>query len=153
MANRPIDIFKKINMHDGDRTVCWEWLGVIDKSRPYFVIKGKKLLVYRVMFDIMNENVLQSDEVIRHSCDNPICCNPMHLNRGSQQDNMNDMKERARHGLPHHSVRNIKKLLAEGKQTHQEIADLYGTTRENITAINTGRSYSHVKEEEDNVNE
>jgi len=145
MANRPVDIFRKINMHHGDRTVCWEWKGTIDKERPYFVIKGKKLLVYRIMFDVMNDIILKDDELVRHTCDNSICCNPFHLVRGTHQENMDDMTERERHGMPHHTVRNIKKLLKDGKQTHSEIAELYGTTRENITAINRGISYKHVE--------
>lgn len=152
-ANRPVDVFKKINMHNGDRVKCWEWQGAIDKGRPYIVIKGKKYLAYRVVFDVMNEEVLQDNEVVRHSCDNSICCNPMHLKRGTQQENMNDMTERERHGLPHHSVKNIKRLLREGKQTHREIANLYGTTRENITAINTGRSYKHLENDDDDTSE
>lgn len=35
--------------------------------------------------------------VVRHSCDNPPCCNPDHLLIGTQQDNVNDMIERGRY--------------------------------------------------------
>ena len=57
------------------------------------------------------------------------------------------MKERDRHGLPKIVVRAILKLLSENK-THKEIAELYGVSRETITAINTGRS--HKKEKKSN---
>ena len=78
---------------------------------------------------------------ILHSCDNSICCNPHHLSWGSHQDNMDDMKQRDRHGLPKTVVRAIKTLL-DGDKTHQEIATLYGVSRESITAINNGRGKS-----------
>ena len=57
------------------------------------------------------------------------------------------MKERERHGLPATVVRAIRRLLSEG-QTQQSVADLYGVSREAISAINTGRSRSYVDKQE-----
>ena len=48
------------------------------------------------------------------------------------------MKERERHVLPATIVRSIRKLRTEGK-TQQEVAELYGVSRETISAIDTGR--------------
>jgi DNA-directed RNA polymerase specialized sigma subunit len=36
-------------------------------------------------------------DVILHSCDNPPCCNPRHLIKGTQADNIEDMVTKARH--------------------------------------------------------
>ena len=139
-------------MHEGDSSVCWEWEGTVDKDRPYFTVNGKKWIAYRLVFNLMNKDELRSNEVVRHTCDNgaaPICCcNPAHLQRGSHQDNMDDMTSHQRHGMPHHVVKNIKKLLEEGR-THQSIADLYGCSRENVTAINNSRSYTHLGDDDD----
>jgi transcriptional regulator len=57
---------------------------------------------------------------------------------------MNDMKERERHGVPRIVVRAILRLRTEGK-TQQEVADLYGLSRESISAIETGRSHTEEK--------
>ena len=146
--NTPSDVFKYINMHDGDRTVCWEWegsLGGRDK-RPYFQYNGKKVLAYRLVYHLVTGSAISDNLVARHTCDNKVCCNPEHIIPGSHQDNMDDMKERERHGLTHHSVRAIRRLLKQGR-THQSIADQFGVSRENITAINTRRTYSHVEDE------
>ena len=35
--------------------------------------------------------------VARHTCDRPQCVNPHHLERGTYQDNSDDMKARGRH--------------------------------------------------------
>ncbi len=51
---------------------------------------------------------------------------------------MDDMVERERHGLPKTVVRAIRKLRIEGR-TQSDIADLYGISREAISAIDTGR--------------
>ena len=151
--NKPLDIFKKVNMHGGDPSCCWNYEGTIDKGRPYFWLNGRKWLAYRLVFNLYNEEDLGDHELVRHTCDNgdaPICCcNPHHLIRGTHQENMNDMKERERHGLTHHAVRAIRKLLTEHKLTQAEIAMNFGVSRETITAINNGRVYSHVGDEED----
>ena len=62
---------------------------------------------------------------------------------------MNDMKERERHGLSKITVRAIKKLLIE-ERPQQEIADLYGITREAVSAIATGRNHKENNEEPNN---
>ena len=146
--NKGADVFTKINMHNGDQSVCWEWRGTVDKDRPYYFVNKRKWIAYRLVFNLTNEEELRNDEVVRHSCDNggaPICCcNPVHLKRGSHQDNMRDMRERSRHGMPAHTVKNIKRLLEVGKQTHKQIAELYGCSRENITAINNNRTYEII---------
>ena len=80
----------------------------------------------------------QVDRIARHSCDNPVCFNPHHLSWGNHQDNMDDMVERERHGMPRTVVRAILRLRAEGR-TQKEVAELYGVSREAISAIDTGR--------------
>jgi uncharacterized protein (DUF433 family) len=49
------------------------------------------------------------------------------------------MKSRERHGLSKIVVRGIKKLLDRG-ETHQEIADKFGISREAVTGINNERT-------------
>ncbi len=39
-------------------------------------------------------------QVVRHTCDNRLCVNPMHLVIGSHADNSQDMVDRRRQGIP-----------------------------------------------------
>ena len=152
--NKPVDVFQHIDMHGGDYSVCWEWQGYVktkedgSNPRPYISLSGSKKLVYRVVFDIFHpDQPLTVKEVVRHTCDNSICCNPTHLERGTHEENMRDMRERQRHGLTHHAVKAIKRLLANGV-THVLIAERFGVSRETITAINNDVVYSDVKDED-----
>ena len=151
------DVFQFINMRikDGkpDQDACWYWKEDAPVSgrdnRPTFTFGGRRYLAYRVVYELHTGEKLEQDEVVRHKCDNKQCCNPFHLEKGSHQENMNDMKERERHGLTHHAVRGIKRLLAEAKLSHAQIAENYGVSRQTITAINNGTVYSHVTIEGD----
>lgn len=146
-GKRPTDprlrVFQNIDMSGGPHA-CWPWkLKLNDKGLPYQSVNGKKRLAYRLTYELVHGTV-PDDLVLRHSCDNPVCCNPYHLTPGTHQENMNDMKERERHGLPHHTVRAIRKLGAE-KVTHKEIAERYGIARTTVTDIINRRYYQHVE--------
>lgn len=143
--NKLEDVFKSINMHGGDPSVCWEWTGELQDDRPYFQHKGRKRLAYAIVYELVRgTDPLPKGQLYRHRCDNPACCNPSHLEPGSHQQNMDDMRERGRAGLSHHVVRGIKNLLAVGRG-HQEIADLYGIARETVTSYATGHRKGEVE--------
>ena len=137
--NRPVDVFKHIDMSGGNENECWEWKGRLNPkdNRPYFTIAGQRRPSYAVVLELYTGEEAKG-RVARHKRDNSVCCNPHHLIWGDHQDNMNDMKERERHGLPKIVVRAIRKLLDEG-HTQSHIAELYGVSRETISSISTGR--------------
>lgn len=139
-GNTPLDIFLHIDMVGGDKEACWPWkrkLNVKDQ-RPYFTINGKRRPAYVIALELFTGE--DADErMALHSCDNSSCCNPHHLSWGDQQKNMNDMKERDRHGMPKTVARAMMKLIDKG-HSHKSIAELYGVSRETVTALNNGRS-------------
>ena len=146
--NKITDVFKSINMMEGDANVCWPWTGKTNAKdgRPYFTVEGKRRPSYSYVLEA-HKGEAQKGRMVLHSCDNPICCNPLHLKWGTHQENMNEMKERDRHGVPATVIRAIRKLLSD-KRPHSEIAELYGVSRETITAIHNGRSHKGVDNEE-----
>ena len=79
-------------------TGCWLWTGGFHRQ-GYGLVSGElsrhisnktTITAHRASAIIHGLNL--SKPVIRHLCDNPSCVNPMHLESGTQQDNMNDMK-------------------------------------------------------------
>lgn len=150
--NVPVDVFRHIDMRGGP-DACWPWLASTSANgRPYFTAKGVRKLAYQWTHELATGAAPGKGQMLLHSCDNKLCCNPKHLRLGSHQENMDDMKQRERHGLPHNTVRVIKKLLREGRK-HESIAELFGLSREQITHINNGRAYAHVKEQEDGASQ
>lgn len=150
MGNKATTVFTKINMHGGDTTVCWEWLGgVTGAGRPAFDLGGKKVTPYRLVYELVFGEKIPKNMVVRHKCDNPICCNPHHIELGTHIENMKDMKERSRHGLPAVAVKAIRKLLREGEQTHDTIAKLYGVERSTIGRIARGEAYDAIPTEDE----
>lgn len=88
---------------------CWEWTGA---GEPYgHITTGvsdlpRQIKAHRAMFWIVNGYL---PPVVRHTCDNPPCCNPAHLEPGTHTDNMRDMAERGRSS-------GAKKQLKHGTQ-------------------------------------
>jgi len=153
MPNEAVDVFKYYDMTPGP-DACWPyigraWGGQPREKRPYFMADGRRQIAYRWIYELVHGVTLEPSQLILHSCDNggyPIGCgNVHHMRVGTVQDNSNDMKGRQRHGMPHTVVRAIRTLLQQGR-TQQEIATLYGVSRETISAIATQRVYKHVED-------
>jgi hypothetical protein len=86
--------FRKIDVTD-DLDGCWEW-NAATTERLYGNFWGPETgmsKAHRVMYFLVHG---WWPEVVRHSCDNPPCCNPAHLLGGTQEDNMGDMWSRGR---------------------------------------------------------
>ena len=146
-ANKAVDVFRLIDMSAG-RNACWPFTGALNnKGRPYFTVKGKKYLAYRLVYELVHGEGSLGGAIARHTCDNEVCCNDLHIVPGDHQQNMNDMKERERHGLPHHTIRAIRKLGDIGIG-HRAIADRFGIARSTVSEIIERVNYTHVVDEE-----
>lgn len=113
-TNTVEDVFKSIDTHDNDPSVCWEWTGARGgrDGRGYFSMQGKKYLAHRIVYELFNGE-LEAGLVVRHKCDNPICCNPYHLEPGTRSDNELDKYRRERRGYPHKVIRRMKQLFKQ----------------------------------------
>lgn len=77
---------------------CWEWTA----SRTHngygrFKIASWKTVHANRVAWALEHGTDPGDLIVRHSCDNPPCCNPAHLLLGTVADNNADKLERGRH--------------------------------------------------------
>lgn len=82
----------------GAEDECWEWKASINvKGYGQFSWgTGSNRMAHRVAWMLTHQEDPGSD-VICHSCDNPSCCNPAHLWRGTHSQNSKDMVRKRRH--------------------------------------------------------
>ena len=129
---------------------CMEWAGVRnDKGYGYLKVKGKMKSTHRFVVENHIGRCLSKDEIVRHSCDNPPCCNLEHLSVGNSQDNMNDKVLRNRqskgetHGLSKVSKKEVDIIRSlKGIVTQKELASVYGIGQQAISDIQTYRRWS-----------
>ena len=82
----------------GKKNDCWNWLGAVNDYGYGKVRRGawrSWLRTHRYAWEEVNGPVPYGLSVL-HRCDNPRCCNPLHLFVGTQQDNVNDMVSKGR---------------------------------------------------------
>jgi hypothetical protein len=91
---------------------------------------------------------------VRHTCDNPICCNPAHLLVGTHADNVADRVERNRTArgtgngrakLTEDEVRTIRTAYAEGWPT-MELTRHFGVDRALIRRIVRREVWAHLED-------
>lgn len=93
-------VWEKIAVAGPDE--CWEWQAArCSKSSgnhgQVWSPQAQRLVyAHRVVWEFANGELLDPYTVVRHTCDNPPCCNPAHLVAGTQADNVRDMVERGR---------------------------------------------------------
>lgn len=75
---------------------CWPWLGTRCREYGSMTVEGRSHPAHRVVLHVETGITLATALVARHSCDNPICCNPDHLEWGTIAENQSDMAARGR---------------------------------------------------------
>ena len=69
---------------------CWEWQGAKATSGHGRVMaEGKVWWVHRLAYESSKGSLPEwsFDAEVQHSCNNPACCNPLHLWLGTRKDN------------------------------------------------------------------
>lgn len=83
---------------------CWEWkrartgnqygaIGTGETRPPNTTVV---IPAHHAAFLLHHGRLPEKGKVLRHTCDNMVCCNPAHLVEGTHADNMRDMAERGR---------------------------------------------------------
>lgn len=139
---------------------CWPWTAYA--SRGYGKIwvgyDADGLLIMRRANRVGWELIHGEDpgrQHVRHTCDNPACCNPAHWVLGSHADNMHDMQERGRANaargesasgarLTEASVRQIRAMRRDG-HTLRDLGQRFGVSLQSIHAICARKTWRHIE--------
>ena len=101
----------KVNPAPSD--LCWEWMAcVTEKGYGKFNYLGKMARANRLAY-IFAKGDIPNGKIVRHTCDNPGCCNPNHLILGTHKDNVIDAIKRNRRACHQGEFNNRSKLSDE----------------------------------------
>ena len=159
--NTPAELWSKVDRRGPDE--CWPWLGTRnEQGYGRTEIGNKNYYAHRVIYALANPGVIRraapkrksAPGFLRHSCDNPPCCNPAHLIVGTHLENMGDKVARGR-VLDMRGARGPRaKLTAEDVfwmriqkrygATKKALAMLYEVSEATVSGACYGRHYQDV---------
>ena len=128
---------------------CWNWVGSVGgHGYGNFRLGGKCELSHRVAWYLHTGDMPMPKTIIRHKCDNPLCCNPEHLEPGTQTDNMQDMWERGRsnyvggqrHGMSKVTQGMVNFMRKSGLR-NKELVQISGLSKAQVSKIMLGQSW------------
>jgi len=129
-ANNSVSLLAMIDPFGGLDS-CWPYIGKRWHKDGYGYPKRnqKAVLAHRWSYEHHYHVSLTPRVIIRHACDNPACCNPLHLLPGTQADNVRDavsrnrMRTNRKKMFTQKQLEEFKTLRATGL-SQQKIADL-----------------------------
>lgn len=148
-------------------TPCLRWKGKLTEGYGKFYLDGEAVSAPRASYMIFVGPVAVG-QVVRHRCDNAWCVNPLHLEVGTQADNVADKVARGRqargdgHGARLHpesrprgervwaaklesaQVKEIRSRAERG-ETKSSLARAFGVSPSTICKIVLGRAWLHVR--------
>ncbi len=134
---------------------CWDFLG--GRQHGYGTIRRSAKnpgtqLIHRIVYEIL-VGTIGDGLVGRHSCDNPLCCNPDHIIPGTQLENVLDMGRRNRRNqvrgeavgtskLTADQVARIREEFSHGLDTKRALGVRFGVSEVMIGKIVRGTSWN-----------
>ena len=126
--------------------LCWPWIGgTVPKGYGTIKVftdgKWKTSYAHREILKLVKGAPSTNSEQALHSCDNPNCCNPKHLNWGSNSTNRREARDRL------HNQGNQKLTLSQADsirqdpRIYQEIANEYSIHRDTVARIKQKRGW------------
>lgn len=169
---KDINNHKKPIIVEVDENDCWNCISHNQHPDGYVYVysDGGKLKLHKRVLEmkIGRKLKVECDELTRHTCDNPQCCNPDHLIIGTHQENYDDMVARGRgywqnhtgyfkwyeregrknkHPkplLPEETIINIYKDALENCIPYKQLDKKYGVGRGVSSNIANQKTYKYI---------
>ncbi len=129
---------------------CWPWLASVDgDGYGRFTTGGRgspQVGAHRFAF-VCEHGYIPAGATIRHTCDNPPCCNSRYLQAGTHQDNMDDKVARGRAPRSLGAAKLRPAEVLEIRRSSGPIKDLarrFGVAKSTVSMIRSGRSWGHL---------
>jgi hypothetical protein len=140
----------------GKSDECWpytRWCGREGYGQYY--ANGKRIQSNRFAYETKHGEGSADGLLVLHKCDNPSCCNPRHLFKGTHLINMRDKERKGRSRyikgdecswtkLTDADVKIIKQQINSGMK-QADIARQFSVTPSLITYIKNGKTRKHVE--------
>ena len=146
---------------------CWPWKGGTRHGYGSFRLGDRCVPAHRLMLEVTRgPEVVATAKLVRHTCDTPLCVNPLHLLPGDKSDNRLDSIARGRSPRGRRSrtpgltwrqgennvqaklcarqVAEIRARFADGSAFQHELAKQYGVSRALIGQIVQRKRWAHV---------
>lgn len=139
------ELLQRINPMLDKTTDCWLWLGDSRSGYGRISWKGTGTILHRLTW-VLSGGEIPEGHVIRHKCRNKNCCNPDHLETGTNKENTHDRFRdgtmlmgitHPRSKFTEQQIREIRLSQLSGK----ELAIQYNTTKTTITAIKLKKTW------------
>ena len=131
---------------------CWNWTGPVGSNgHGLLYFQGSMHAAHRLAYTFGN-GPIPAGLMVRHSCDNPSCCNPRHLLVGTTQDNTADRQARQRQArgertagakLKEADIPRIRERSRSG-ESYASISRDLGVSWNAIREVAIGRTWKHV---------
>ena len=134
------------------KTQCWNWTGhLIQGGYGTISINNKIKYIHRIIYEYFYGPIPEDKPLILHRCDNPKCCNPMHLYAGTDQDNMNDKRKRNRcnsvYGEKNGRAKFTEKQILEIRKSKElliVLAKRFNVSYSTIQKIKNRKTWKHI---------
>jgi len=161
----PVEFFESVDTSGGP-TSCWPG-GTSVNGRGYgqFYVGGRMWLAHRLAFCLVHGfESLAPGQVVMHACDNPPCCNPAHLRRGTLSDNTRDAVTKGRWSqagglqppgsarptakLTESDVAEARRLRSSTEESYVSLGRRFGVSHTTMRRAISGTTWSHVTKKE-----
>ncbi len=142
-------LWKYVDRRGSDE--CWPWVGKSKVEGYGYISLGpdqpdkkvhSQVAAWMVTYGDLPKRNGYHGTVVRHKCHNRLCCNPAHLEIGSQADNVRDMwdNKNGRRGNTKLTEAQIGAIRRDARSS-RKLAPIYGVSDAHIRSIRQGRAW------------